>query len=173
MARLEVYPETISGQITESAPNTFTQIQIVLPSSLFRGIGSRTVTTIELVSLVFTSDAQSEIIVAVDAFQVALTTNSRTAVGRLREPGTLYHNTYQHVVVGTAGNFVFFDTLKEFHFGGQGGRGKLIASPNLFLAIQGSSLAAAQVVDFKIDFRLVTIDAIRFSRLLTNQVTAA
>lgn len=172
MARLEVYPETISGRVTETGANTFTQVQVILPSSLFRGIGSRTVTTIELISFTYTTGAQAVIIAAIDAFQVQLTTNSRAAMGGLNENSTLYHQTYSQLPLGTVASYSFFDHLKEFHFGGQGGRGILIASPNIFVAINGSSLSAAQTVDFKLNFRLVTIDAVRFSRLLTNQVAA-
>lgn len=173
MSRLEVFPEYISGRIVQSGADTFTEQEIAIPSSLFTGgKGSRSVVTIELISFEWGSAAGGQLADSSDSFSIQLTTNSRSALGNLNQGGTLYRNTLYMHDVGTVGNFQFYEHLHQYHFGGQGGRGRLIGVPKLHVAVDSSGTLAVQTANWRIGFRLVTIDAIRFSRLLTTQASS-
>ena len=167
-SRLEQFPEYISGRIVDTA-DTFTQQQINIPSSLFgRNTGGSKVTVIELIEFWYSNTIFDILNAEAESYQINLTTNSRTVIGNTGESQTLFH-TREFITINTAVGFNVGTTLRQITFGGQGGRGVLIASQNLFVGVLGQATGTAITTDWKIWYRLVEIDALRFSRLLVQQ----
>lgn len=171
--RLEDFPEYISGRITESGANTFTQQEIALPTQLTVIGKGGTVIGIELVSFEYASKAEEQLLLSADTWSISLTTTSRTALGTFNQAGTMYNEVYHIHDIGTVASFAFFQTLKVYRFGGDGGLGRLVVSPSMFIQVQGSSVAAATTTDWKIGYRLIKIDTLRFARLLAAQTSGA
>lgn len=165
--RVSPFPKSISFTVIASGANTFTQLSIPVPSTLFTQSGG-SITTIELIALEYNHIGQDQLLADADIFTIQLTTSSRTAIGTLGQTSTLYFNDFranEHTLVGIE----FYESRKIVEFGGQGGRGLLIASPQLFIGIQGTSLTTPVTVHGKIYYRIVQVDAREFAGLLAVQ----
>ncbi len=147
----DVNPDPISFVLTESAANTFTQLEIPLPT---RGISPVATARQNAIFEMLWVDLQVGVDGLVDADELRwqLSSTSQTAEVSMDLP-SVYISDKDVLGVVTSGSFTFH-SMRRYQFTSGDGHGVLIATDALFMGIKGVSLAAASTMRGKIYGRI-------------------
>jgi len=151
----DVNPQTLGGRVTESAANTFTQQQIAVPVNRVTS-SLNTAQVIEALWIEFETRVLGTIQAVADELEVQLTQTSKTTSVNIDDVDMIAKIHLGIVMIATTGgnamNQVFHINLTD-----GAGHGPIIAVPNVFLGIEGTSLSAAQGASFRMGYRFKNV----------------
>lgn len=160
----DVNPQTLNGQVTESAANTFTQATFAVPVMRmgFTANRAQVIEALRLELMISAQDADGT------NQQVQLTTATKTALVNLSDNDIVGIYATEVRVNGAAGvmqqNKPFCIDLTD-----GAGHGLIIATQNVFLAVQGANQTGAAVGSFRLFYRIKNIALPEFIGLNLQQ----
>lgn len=149
----DVNPQYLRYSVTESAANTFTQIEVQIPvlrEMIGRGNMSQVIEVLGVEALIIGQDGAQA---SEQHHQCTLTTQA--AMLPLSDADSLFRMS-TGTFVSTNGGFSV-DFVQSRNFTDQAGHGLIIATPSLFFSVQGVSETGALTVSGKILYRFKNI----------------
>jgi len=174
MNRKDRYPQILSVDLTSSAADTNTVLQIPLPVA--RVPGSRKVTVFEVLKIQWTQSISNALPIVANssmfgslstvAGSTAATTNANI-LSAIRDPRTFAHN-WIVVQLLTSGAIVLSQPT-EYSYEDSNGRGILIATDSIFLNTGSIATTVVNNVFCKIFYRFVDVNPIEFIGIVQSQ----
>ena len=147
------YCNTAFGQVTESAANTLTYSQIQTGIALFQKVAWK----VERIEWYW--GQQHNMIASGDYMQAALVSSNKMTGLSLDDPAVLDLMEWHANLQGAAANLTTYKIPEARDFTELSGGGILIPGNPIFVAAQGTSLAAAQTISCRIRYTLIELKA--------------
>ena len=161
----DVNPQFQTMNVVESAANTFTQSTINVPV-LRVGMSSSRAQVIELLGIdVFWPKGD---LGSADQIDIQLSTSSKTALSTLDDPDVVIRDYKENNLVGAAGMYEVTG-YKRYDFTDGAGHGIIIATPQLFWAVQGTSQGSALTLAGRLFYRFKNVSLTEFVGLSLQQ----
>lgn len=160
-------PFFVNGSITESAANAYTQVEISLPLDSLNQEGV-------LVHAVYFESSSPELIAGLSSrVNLQVTATSKTALVGANDANLIAQRT-----LVTSGGAAEFSGPHVIDFIGEQGPYQesdnlmIVATDNVFFAIQGANQTAAKTGTFRMVCSRVKLDAAAYAALVTNELSS-
>ena len=160
-------PFFVNGNVTESANNTFTQIEISLPLDSLNQEG------ILVHAVYFSGDEPERVVNALSRVRTQVTATSKTAIVGANDSNLLSMN--QKYVLGGAAEFSgphVIDVIASNEPYQASDNLGLVATDNLYFAIQGTNQTAVRSGQVRVVCSRIKLQAAAYAALVTNELSS-
>ena len=160
-------PFYVNGSLTESAPSTYTQTEISLPLDSLNREG------IIVHAIYYSGEEPERVPNALSQIRMQVTTTSKTQIVGANDANLLSRQ--EKYVMGGAAEFSgphMIDVIASNEPYQVADNLGLVATDNLFLAIQGTNQAAAKSCQFRAVCSRIKLSADAYAALVTNELSS-
>lgn len=162
----DVNPQYISVRLTESAANTFTQVEVNLPVGRV-GMPNNRAQVIEILRVYLESFQGGVLVAAGDGYEVAVATQSKAAIPDLDDPDVIAK--FAGRMEGVTSGFSFVQHITAWDPTDGAGHGIIVATQSMFFSVIGSSATAAFDMKLKVLYRFKNVSLQEFVGLAIQQ----
>jgi len=161
----DVNPQTLGGKLTESAADTFTELEITVPVMRV-GMPNNRAQVIEVLWVEFDSKA-GLLNAAGETISAQVTTSTKSDVVQLDDADLLANHSWQLNLLTSGASIM----QQPFHLdlSDGAGHGLIVATPSLFFGIKGTSTGVATQQSFRIGYRFKNVSLSEFIGLAIQQ----
>jgi len=164
----DVNPQTLGGKVTESAANTFTEVEISVPVLRVTVTPNRA-QVIEVLKVEFQYLGELFNLLA-EQCQMSLTTRSVSSTAQMDNSNLLAMWSQGLAILTTGGGIMPLTHMVDLTDGD--GHGLIVANPSIFFSIKCTGLGAASTGRMRIIYRFKNVGLQEFIGLAIQQATS-